>query len=141
MEGYEEPMMLTEEQAAQLLSEGMDQSQIIVDPDAIEMSADTDGLSDEGDDALLEMERQMERERQIEIERRDIERQRRGAGRVLPPVDRMPTESRQPEPRPLPQPVIPDPQVEAQPPPPDSLFPPPPPPPAPMPVYRVSLER
>ena len=132
MEGYEEPMMLTEEQAAQLLSEGMDQSQIVVDPDAIEMSADTDGLSDEGDDALLEMERQMQRERQIEIERRDIERQRRGAGRVLPPVDRVPMEGRQPVPRPLPQPVIPDPQVERPPPTDSQLPPPPPPPPAPM---------
>jgi len=137
MEGYEEPMMLTEEQAAQLLSEGMDQSQIIVDPDAIEMSADTDGLSEEGDDALLEMERQMQRERQIEMERRDIERQRRGAGRVLPPVDRVPMEGRQAEPRPLPQPVIPDPQVEPQPPPTDSQLPPPPPPP---PIDRDSLE-
>src|SRR5215211_5985376 len=103
----------------------MDQSQIIVDPDAVEMSADTDGLSEEGDDALREMERQMERERQIEMERRDIERQRRGAGRVLPPVDRVPLESREPTPRPLPQPVIPDPQIDPEPPPPDSQLPPP----------------
>jgi penicillin-binding protein 1B len=143
MEGYEEPMMLTEEQAAQLLSEGMDQSQIVVDPDAIEMSADTDGLSDEGDDALLEMERQMQRDRQSEMERREIERQRRDAGRVLPPVERVPMESRRAEPRPLPQPVIPDPQVEPQRPPTDSQLPPPPPPPpppAPMPVVRDSLQ-
>ena len=39
--------MLTEEQAAQMLTEELDRSQIIVDPDALEMSTDTIGLSEE----------------------------------------------------------------------------------------------
>jgi penicillin-binding protein 1B len=114
LEGYEEPMMITEERAAELLGEGMDQTQIIVDPDALQMSEDTDGIAQDSEEDMAEM------ERQLEIERRNIERQRRG-GRVLPPIDRVPV---------APQPVTP-PEVLPEPPPTEPPLPPPPPPPAP----------
>jgi membrane carboxypeptidase/penicillin-binding protein len=118
LEGYEEPMIITEEQAAELLSQGMDRTQIIVDPDAVESSADTDDLARESEAEMREMERQLEAHR-LEMQRMD-ERRRRG-GRVIPPIERAPVQPQSP----LPPPVLPE-SLPPQPQPP----PPPPPPPA-----------
>jgi len=120
MEGYEEPSMITEEQAAQILSESFEQheSQIINDPDATDISADADGIAEESEEDAAEL------ERQFELERRDTAQLQRPIG-VPPPTD--------PPPVVIPQPVSPP---EASrlppPPPPEPQPPPPPPPPAPL---------
>lgn len=136
LEGYEEPMMLTEEQAAQLLSEEMDHSQVIIDPDALEMSEDSDVLSEESEELIAEMERQ---QRELEINRLELERQRRG-GRVLPPTDRVPAIPQRAEPQPvIPEPVNSEPEEDTSPPLPQPPPLPPPPPPPPSPAERDSL--
>ncbi|HUQ20970.1 MAG TPA: PBP1A family penicillin-binding protein [Gemmatimonadaceae bacterium] len=115
MGGYEEPPMITEEQAAALEAMAQDmamrQSEIVHDPDSVDISSDEDTGNARSDDPV---------------------RESRPVPQSMPFPVRPPPERRRAEPRVIPLPPPPPPETDT------GTIPPAPPPPAPIP--RDSLE-